>query len=52
MVLYRWWNGTVVGMLKYSEKKLGTAVAQWLRRCAKNRKFAGSILYGVIGILT
>ena len=23
--------------------KLGTAVAQWLRRCATNRKFAGSI---------
>jgi len=28
----------------------GTAVAQWLRRCAKNRKVAGSIPAGVIGI--
>jgi len=26
-----------------------TAVAQWLRRCATNRKVAGSILVGVIG---
>ena len=29
----------------------GTAVAQWLRRCATNRKIAGSIPAGVIGIL-
>ena len=28
----------------------GTAVAQWLRRCATKRKVAGSILDGVIGI--
>ena len=27
-----------------------TAVAQWLRRCATNRKVAGSIPDGVIGI--
>ena len=27
----------------------GTAVAQWLRRCATNRKVAGSIPAGVIG---
>ena len=27
-----------------------TAVAQWLRRCAINRKVAGSIPDGVIGI--
>jgi hypothetical protein len=26
---------------------LGYAVAQWLRRCAKNRKVAGSIPDGV-----
>jgi hypothetical protein len=26
----------------------GGAVAQWLRRCATNRKFAGSIPDGVI----
>ena len=29
---------------------LGTAVAQWLRFCATNRKVAGSIPAGVIGI--
>jgi len=28
----------------------GTAVAQWLRCCATNRKVAGSIPSGVIGI--
>ena len=28
----------------------GTAVAQWLKRCATNRKAAGSIPDGVIGI--
>jgi len=28
----------------------GTAVAQWLRCCATNRKVAGSIPAGVIGI--
>ena len=28
---------------------LGTAVAQWLRCCATNRKVAGSIPAGVIG---
>jgi len=30
---------------------LGTAVAQWLKRCATNRKVAGSIPAGAIGIL-
>jgi len=29
--------------------KLGTAVAQWFRCCATNRKVAGSIPAGVIG---
>ena len=29
--------------------KLGTAVAQWLRRCATNREVAGSIPAGVSG---
>ena len=29
---------------------VGTAVAQWLRCCATNRKVAGSIPGGVIGI--
>ena len=28
----------------------GSAVTQWLRCCATNRKFAGSIPDGVIGI--
>ena len=28
---------------------LGTAMAQWLRRCATNRKVAGSIPAGVSG---
>ena len=28
----------------------GTSIAQWLRCCATNRKVAGSILDGVIGI--
>ena len=32
-------------------RKLGTAVAQWLRCCATNRKVAGSISAGVTGIL-
>jgi len=30
----------------------GTAVAQWLRRCATYRKVAGSIPAGVIGIFS
>jgi len=30
---------------------VGTAVAQWLKYCATNRKDAGSFLVGVIGIL-
>jgi len=29
---------------------MGTAVAQWLRYCATNRKVVGSIPVGVIGI--
>jgi hypothetical protein len=31
-------------------KLTGTAVAQWLRHCATNRKVFGSIPDGVIGI--
>ena len=34
----------------YSIWYWGTAVAQWLRCCATNRKVAGSIPGGVIGI--
>ena len=37
------WGGEVRGR--------GSTVAQWLRWCAKNRKVAGSIPAGVIGIL-
>jgi hypothetical protein len=35
---------------KYVEIPTGHAVAQWLRHCAINRKVAGSIPDGVIGI--
>ena len=34
----------------YIDKDVGTAVAKWLRCCATNRKVAGSIPAGVIGI--
>ena len=34
----------------FATLKKGTAVAQWLRCCATNRKVAGSIPTGVIGI--
>jgi len=34
-----------------SQRERGTAVAQWLRRCATNRKFAGSIPTAVNGFL-
>ena len=34
----------------YYSQWFGTAVAQWLRCCAANRKVAGSIPDGVIGI--
>ena len=45
--MLQWDRGsTVVKVLCYS----GTAVAQWLRCCALNRKVAGSIPAGVIGI--
>jgi len=38
---------TITGVIYCSNK--GTAVAQWLRCCATNRKVAGSIPAGVIG---
>ena len=41
-------SGPVLGTVLSLEP--GTAVAQWLRCCAKNRKVAGSIPDGVIGI--
>ena len=39
----------IVDFVRYNITK-GTAVAQWLRCCATNRKVAGSIPDGVIGI--
>ena len=33
-----------------AQSNQGTAIAQWLRCCATNRKVAGSIPAGVIGI--
>jgi len=36
--------------MMYCNRPSGTAVAQWLRRCATNLKVAGSIAAGVIGI--
>jgi len=36
-------------MLRYDILRGGTAVAQWLRCCATNRKVAGSIPAGVSG---
>jgi hypothetical protein len=37
----------IIGQLQHYR---GHAVAQWLRHCATNRKVAGSIPDGVIGI--
>ena len=42
-------NPTLFYYLTYWQK-VGTAVSQWLRCCATNRKVAGSIPGGVIGI--
>jgi hypothetical protein len=36
--------------LGYDLSQMGQAVAQWLRHCPTNRKVAGSIPDGVIGI--
>jgi len=38
------------GIFVSTPLKRGTAVAQWLRCCATNRKVAGSIPAGVTGI--
>ena len=35
---------------KMVRRVMGTAVVQWLRCCSANRKVAGSIPNGVIGI--
>ena len=37
-------------LLLYVNRRRETAVAQWLRCCATNRKVVGSIPDGVIGI--
>jgi hypothetical protein len=44
------WSRSDSEILKTYYKNLGTAVAQWLRCCATNRKVAGSIPDGVSGI--
>ena len=43
-------NGLFILLLFNYNNNWGTAVAQWLRCCATNRKVAGSIPDGVIGI--
>ena len=50
-----WWGVKCINPLKAKLNPIcpllaGTAVAQWLRCCATNRKVAGSIANGVIGI--
>jgi len=47
--LYRMLPKSVKNYYKYGNKS-GTAVAQWLRCCATDRKVVGSIPSGVIGI--
>ena len=42
-------NHTLAYILRYYTVSWGTAVAQWLRCCATNRKVAGSIPAGVSG---
>ena len=43
-------NVETSGIYSYHCASQGVAVAQWLRYCATNRKVAGSIPAGVIGI--
>jgi hypothetical protein len=40
----------IIIIITYLINYLGHAVAQWLRHCATNRKVAGSVPDGVIGI--
>jgi len=42
------WTGTILSI--FFTSNMGTAVAQWLRCYAINRKVVGSIPAGVIGI--
>ena len=52
--MYLDFNGNFVTSLAFQPVQIRhdpkTAVAQWLRCCATNRKVAGSIPDGVIGI--
>jgi hypothetical protein len=59
LILYAFmaWTGTTLpftfyhgGYIRLYVSLLRTAVAQWLRYCATNRKVAGLIPDGVIGI--
>ena len=43
-------NKTILQSVAIYKIQLGTAVAQWLRCCATNRKVTGSIPPGVTGI--
>ena len=43
-------NYSFIKYSRHNRNKKGTAVAQWLRCCATNRKVAGSIPAGNIGI--
>jgi len=45
-----WTSSIVYGKESVVFCRRGTAVAQWLRRCATNRKVVGSIPVGVTGI--
>jgi len=44
-----WTDEQSQSILISTDRSFGTAVAQWLRCCATNRKVAGSIPAGVIG---
>jgi len=43
-------KSTLKKIFETNSKEVGTAVAQWLRRCDTSWKVAGSIPDGVIGI--
>jgi NAD(P)-dependent dehydrogenase (short-subunit alcohol dehydrogenase family) len=43
-------TGALVSYIGYLHCNVGYTVAQWLRHCATNRKIAGSISVGFIGI--
>jgi len=49
MLFFRLLEGWELNLVAY-DKIIETAVVQWLMCCATNRKVAGSIPNGVIGI--